>query len=239
MSDETLIREVEDSLKQERLDTLWREYGFTIIAGIIMAVAVTGGVSAWKSWSLSQNEQKTAALFAALETEKTAAALANLNEEGYDNHAALAGLTAAGMLAQSGKISEARQQYGEVAASDSAAAFLRDLATVMGSKLEWDKDDPGQSRVILSRLEPIWSSQDNPWRFQARLLAAMIHAHSFKDYETARTHVALIASSENDAPQPMQEKAKALYQLYNYYIAQNAGKTDSKTAPQQTQEPEG
>lgn len=247
MADETLIHEIEDSLKQEKLESFWKEYGATIIVGIILAIAVTAGFSGWQSWTQARYEEKTAVLFRALEKENAAGTLATLGQQGYDDHAALAALTAGGLMIQAGNSDAARAQFKEVDAAQSVSPLLHDLGTVMAAKLDWDKDDRGKATILLEKLKPVWSDQDNPWRWQARMVAAMINAHTFQNYEQARTHAAIVAAAEN-IPESMSSRAQSYYQLYNFYLARAADspadegqqKEQTGTAPSDNpQEPKG
>ena len=73
-----LIHEVEESLKQDRLQELWKKYSGYLIAGIITIVLVTALSTGWNSWNASINISNTNLLLEALEQENKPAAIADV-----------------------------------------------------------------------------------------------------------------------------------------------------------------
>ncbi len=70
-----LIHEVEESLRQERLQAMWREYGPYVIGGAVLAVLFTALSAGWRSHEYHINTSQTAAVIEALTAPEPAAAL--------------------------------------------------------------------------------------------------------------------------------------------------------------------
>ena len=49
-----IFREVDEELKQDRYEKLWRQYGKYVIAGAVLIVAAVAGWKAWESHQTSQ-----------------------------------------------------------------------------------------------------------------------------------------------------------------------------------------
>ena len=55
-----IFEEVDDALRQEKLQKIWDEYKNTIIASIVILIASTGLTSGYKTWNHSRNANETA-----------------------------------------------------------------------------------------------------------------------------------------------------------------------------------
>ncbi len=224
-----LIHEVEESIKQERIEKIWKEYGSYIIGAAILAVLITVLFTGWKSWNTKINVSQTAAMIQALEQDDKAAALDQVIPGMRPNHRSLSRLTAAGLLAQDGRQDEALAHYKAAAADRDAQPIFRDLAQLMAVRLEWAMAKPNANpQALLAALEPVWKNNDSPWRFHAHEQAALILAHAQNDYVNARAHLAKITEAK-DAIASLQERARNLDHLYIQKISAAA-----KDAPAQT-----
>ena len=56
MSD--MIRDVDESLKQDRLHALWKEYGPTLITAAILLVLVTAIMAGYRGWKENKLEEE-------------------------------------------------------------------------------------------------------------------------------------------------------------------------------------
>ncbi|MCB1555988.1 MAG: hypothetical protein KDJ15_01610 [Alphaproteobacteria bacterium] len=206
-----LIHEVEESLKQERLAALWKEYGPYIIAGCVLAVLMTAAVTGWRSWNARVNQAQTAMIVAATDSEDVPAALGVVVGELRPGQRGIARLTAAGILAQEGKTEDARTAYEDAAVDKGLPAVWRDLATVMAVRLAPAEASPV---ALLARLSPIMDDRDNPWRGHAALEAAVIAMHKMHDPAAARGYLAAVTEAEG-LPPSLTGRAAALDHLYS------------------------
>lgn len=222
-----LIHEIEESIRQERLEKLWKDYGSYLIAAIILIVLGTGLFAGWESWDRRTAESRTAQLLAALDNEKPADALDGIASGLGAGPRAIALTTAAGLLLKDGKQAEALHQYELLASDADADPTLRDLARLMAVRLTWEEGgDAVSPQDLLARLEPVWSAPDSPWRWHAREQAALILAHALNDYAAARDHLAVIMKGGDDVPPGLLQRAMALDHVYALKLS--AAKTGVK-----------
>ncbi len=232
-----LIHEVEESIKQERLEQIWKEYGSYIIATAILIVLFTGLINGWQAWNAKTNTAQTTAIMSALDTEDIPAALANITHSLRPGHQAIAHLTAAGLLTRDGQNEKALSHYKQAANTGNMPEPFRGLATLMAVKLEWTlPHKKTDTAALLTQLQPLWENKDKSWQFHARLQASLITAHDLEDYETARQYLAVILMPNNNASQSLKDRAQALDHLYNIKIAAMESQTPPET---QKEEPEG
>jgi hypothetical protein len=134
-----IFREVDEELKQERYEKLWRAYGKYVIAGAVVVVAAVAG---WKAWESHQTEQryaegqKFAAAAALMQEGKAAdasAAFSALATDAGSGYGILARFYQASIVAQGGDAEGAITIYDAIAADGSVPESMQDLATVLGA----------------------------------------------------------------------------------------------------------
>jgi hypothetical protein len=149
MSNENLIREVDDELRSDRMRQLWRQAGPWVIGAavaVVLAVAVNEG---WSWWQDSNYARSADAFYSALDlangTDAPAAtaALDKVIAEGSGAYPVLARFREASLLGVAGKVDEAAAAYDAIAASEKNA-HLRDLAYVFSALALVDKGDVAQ-----------------------------------------------------------------------------------------------
>jgi hypothetical protein len=173
--DDGLLREVEEELRRERLEKIWKEYGTYIIAA---AAAIVFGVLGYKYWEshrlavaqetgsryeealLLLNDKKDGS--AAKEFEKIAV-------EGAGGYHALAQLQLAGTLSKQGKKAEALATYEALGNDNGADALLRDFARLQAAGLRLGEADFTEME---NRLTPLMADT-SPWRYSARELLGL------------------------------------------------------------------
>lgn len=243
MSNE-LIQEVEDSLRREKLETLWKEYGPWLIAGAVCAVLLTASVTGWRAWNDSINSRETTELLQAMEATDAPEKLADAAGDLRPGKQAMARITAAGLLLKDKKDKEALAQYKEALKDSGLPPLFRDLATLMAVRIEWSMPEyQDNADEYLAQLRPIWTNAGNPWQWHAHVQTALILAHAKSDFEEARTHLAAVLNAP-DLPPSLRERARSLDHLYMLKMtaAENAAaKADpaAQTQDGQKEEPEG
>ncbi|GJL85480.1 MAG: hypothetical protein DHS20C02_12550 [Micavibrio sp.] len=209
-----VFAEVDEALKQERLEKLWADYGKWIIAAIVAIILGTAASSTYRSWNESVQIKQTNAVLEALDAEDMPAALTQASENVRPGLRGIALLTAAGTLISEDKPDEALALY-EKAADDSAIpAELRDLAIIMSVRLGADKKDAQEKKdTFLSRLQSVSSNAKSPWRFHAHLESAVILAHFSQAYKAAQAELDIILETPQ-LPETLYNKARALKHVY-------------------------
>lgn len=134
-----IFREVDEELKQDRYEKLWRQYGKFVIAGAVVVVAAVAGWKAWESHQTSQRhaEGKKFATAAALMQDGKAAdasaAFSQLAAEAGSGYGILARFYQASIVAKGGDAAGAIGIYDSIAEDSSAPDSMRELATVLGA----------------------------------------------------------------------------------------------------------
>lgn len=146
MSSDTLIREVDEELRRDRMRKLWRLFGPWVIVGAVAVVLVVAGYEGWTWWQKTQSAKSSDQFYAAtaladgadLAAAKTA--LDAVIAQGSGGYPMLAQFREAALLAQQGKIDEAVAAYDGLSSSLSNT-HLREMALILAGNLLIDKGD--------------------------------------------------------------------------------------------------
>ena len=169
-----LIKEVDEDLRREQYQRLWKAYGKYAVAGAVLIVLGVAGHQAWRGWR-DQRFQKEAAQFAAAEdlagAGKTGEAEARLGEIAGGDQAGFATAAAfrrAQLQSEAGDVTGALASYE--ALGRSAPAPFRDLAVLKSALLTLDTAEPD---ALEKKLQPL-ADAGNAWRFTATELLAAV-----------------------------------------------------------------
>jgi hypothetical protein len=169
-----IFQEVDEEVRRERLEQLWKRYGNHIIAVLVVVVIAVG---CWRGYTYWQ-ERKAAEAGAAYEAAsaladegkhaEAQAAFAKLATEGTAGYRVLARFREAGQLSLTDP-KAAVAAYDTLAADNSLGRPLQDLAAVRAGLLLVDTASYDELR---RRLEPL-AAADRPFRHSARELLAL------------------------------------------------------------------
>ncbi|HLO79045.1 MAG TPA: tetratricopeptide repeat protein, partial [Magnetospirillum sp.] len=67
-SADLLIREVDDELRQERMQLLWKKHGNLAISAAVALVLGVAGWQGWNAWNMKQRSQSGGAFSAAMQS---------------------------------------------------------------------------------------------------------------------------------------------------------------------------
>lgn len=205
MSD--VMEEVNEELRQQKLEAFWRENRNWIIGSIILAIVTTAGITWWRSYSFQQNLKATTELMKVSE-EKDPRTLTTFADGTKTNHAVFARLLAAGIHVDQGNSVRAIEIYNEIATMRGLDRSLRDFAKILSVNLRLNKDDTKALHAELADL----SSRKSPYRFTALELNALVYAREGKLKEAAETLEAI--STDAEAPQDARMRATTLHEFY-------------------------
>jgi len=173
-----IFREIDEELRQERNEKLWKTYGKYVIGAVVAFIVVFGGVRGWDHYRTKQRQNDSARFQAAatLEAEgkkkQAAAVFAALAEHGTDGYRTLARFRQAALRAAGGDAAGAIAIYDVLASDNGVSSALREAAVVFA--VMQGIDLPGADPAALrSRLAPLLRD-DGPWRYSARELVGVL-----------------------------------------------------------------
>lgn len=208
MSD--LLVEVDEALKQEKLEKIWQQYGGFFIGFLMAIILGTAANAGYHNWKDSKNHAQSALYLDATADPNFAAE--DLHKIAPQLHGGLYYLTelqAAGLAAKQGNTADAVATYERISTDKNANKTFRDLAGYMLVVVSKDMD----AKDKLARLNTITNDEQNTWRYQAHLQAALINAVELNDFTEARMHLSHISKGVN-IPDSLKQKAKSLDIIY-------------------------
>lgn len=215
MTDESLIREVDEEVRQDEYKKLWDRWGNAFIG---LAVAVVAGVGGWKAYEYYQTTQSEAAAIVYFEALKKAedgkyedalSALKAVNHAGYGQ---LAKVQEAAILAEKGDTEKAVAAYDAIAADPSVDVGLADLARIRAGYLLVDTAKPDD---LLARLGK-FDKDGEIWRHQAREIFGLT-AWRVQDFTMADRYMQAIFADQ-ETPAAMRQRAQVMVQLIAPYL---------------------
>ena len=169
MSEDTIIREVDEELRGDRMRALWRRFGPFVIGGAVAIVLVVAVNEGWTWWQTSNAARSSDQFYAALElaeagdTEGAQAALNDVVADGSGGYPVLARFRQASLLAADGKTAEAVAAY-DALSTEVTNARLREMALVLAAYLLVDGGDVAAVQQRVGGL----NTPDNTMRNAAR-----------------------------------------------------------------------
>jgi hypothetical protein len=186
-TESALLREIDEDLRADRYQRLWKQYGVWVIAGCVALVLGVAGAEAWKRYERGVHEKAGLRFAAALRQAATDPAAAEqafrtLAEEGPAGYRLLASLRAGALAAVAGDPARAASAYGIAAATEDP--IYRDLAVILEVMAAIGGGAAVSPAEAAERLAPL-TADDRPLRYTARELSASL-ARQSSDGERAR-----------------------------------------------------
>jgi hypothetical protein len=169
MSNENIIREIDEELRSDRARNLWRRFGPYVIGAAVAIVLIVAVKEGWDWWQNSNSAQSSDQFYAALQladgTDAEAAkkALDEVIAANHGGYPVLARFREAALLAKDGKTAEAVAAYDALAAGQ-PNKYLRELALVLAANLLVDSGDVAQVEQRVGGLVGSASSMRNAAR---------------------------------------------------------------------------
>lgn len=171
-----IFREVDEDLRRENLEKLWKRYGKIFIALALVLVLGVAGYQAWKAYDRQQREQQSDRFAAALamaqdgDTAAAANALAEWGKPGGGGYPGLAALERARLLADSGDTARAIAVWDQIAADSNLGDGFRAMATVLSVLHQIEDGEPDALRQRLVPLAAAGSAfRGSAWELMAVL----------------------------------------------------------------------
>lgn len=209
---DSLFREIDEDIRQENLEKLWKKYGTVLIGAAVGLVVLVAGYKGWQTYDTDRRENAAAQFLNAAaqaeagKPEDAQLVFAQLSDNGPGGYAMLAQFRSAALLAQQGDTAGAAAAYGAIAADSSMDALYRDLADVLAALAEVDSADPKAIRARMDRI----NVDANPWRFSAREISALAALRDGNKTDAQTLYDGL--ANDSTTPSSLRQRAQAMAQ---------------------------
>lgn len=194
------LREINEEIRQENFAKLWKKYGTSVIVGAVVLVAAVAGYKAWQGYDLRERTAQGIELAAAMKqaddnnVPQALELLGKLETSSGSGYTLLSQFQGARLLAEAGNVKAAADVYDRIAEDSSTEVLYRDLAVILGAiqRMNMDGADLGALTTRLAAL----AADDNPWRYSARELMAVL-AEQSGDRAGARELLTALSGDRN------------------------------------------
>jgi hypothetical protein len=232
-----IFREVEEDVRRERFQKLWKQYGDYIFAGVAAIAIGIAGYKLWDRYQYQQHVNASKTLMAAQQAAdagdtKTAQAMfGKVAQSGPSGYVVLAKLAEANTLLMSGKSADAIALYKSIAESDKTG--LGDVARIRAA---WVMVETAPRSDVEAMVSPL-NTPDNAWRFMAQEVLAYADYRSGAIEQSGREYKTL--ADNKDAPASMRNRANAMATFIKTGGERDFGTVPRPPAPTPLQQPEG
>jgi hypothetical protein len=203
-----IFREVDEEVRKEQFEKLWKKYGYLVIAVAVAIVIGVGGYQAWVAYRTQQREAASQRFYKVsqvlagkdVKTDAAIAAVGKLADPGGDGYGMLAAFEQANLLAGKGDTAGAVKIWDQIADKGTDGAMRR-VATILAVQHQLDSGDPD---ALTARLKPL-IDKSNEFRPLALELSAALALRK-KDIKTAKN---LLQQVADDAEAPRGARTRA------------------------------
>ena len=223
-----IFREVEEDVRRERIQKLWKAYGNYAIAAIALVFLGIGG---WQLWQRHEAEERAnfAAQFIAAQRisnpQSAASAFVDIARSAPKGYAAVARLSQAAAMFASGQQGNAIELYKQIAKDDNGP-----IGMVARLRAAWALSDSASRLELQELLRPL-NQPGSAWRQDAQEVLA------YADYRAMDTRSALAKFSalavDPEAPESLRRRAEAMAAFLK-----NGGAVSFGSVPPDTPPPE-
>lgn len=202
-----IFREVEEDVRRERLEKIWKQYGDYIIAAGALIIIAIAGFELWQRYEEGQREKASASFNAAIEiaARNPAAgvdALGAVAASAPSGYASLAKLAKGDALLSAGDKARAVAEYEALANTDTGP-----LGSVARVRAAWALADTANKAQLQNVLGPL--TQDaSAWHQMAREVLAYSDYRT-GDYPTAEGEYRALAN-DSGSPAPLKKRASIM-----------------------------
>jgi hypothetical protein len=230
--DDGLLREVEEELRRERLEKIWKQYGTYFIAAAGVIVLGVLGFKYWENYRITSAQESGARYEEAMmlvNDKKFGSAQKEFEKiavDGAGGYRALAQLQLAGALNKDGKKAEALDTYEALGKDVDADPMLRQFGQLQAAGLRVGAADFTEMENLLNPL----MADDSPWRYNARELLGLAAFRAGKTTEARTILTPLLV--DQATPEGITERAQiVMAEIASGEIAKKAATTPATVAP--------
>lgn len=206
MSDQQLFREVDEEVRQDRYQQLWKRYGTYTVVAVVLIVGATIGIVVWQDAQQKAREADSTRFLDAVVQESVQAdsallELRALAEDGSPAYRFLAKLREARLLATQGDKAQALSVFDSIAADPDLRDTYRDLARLLAVA-------NGLEVLSLTEVEQRIGSintEGNPFQATAREFLAVAALQAGERERAAE----LLRANQADSSAPVASRARA------------------------------
>ena len=220
MSD--IFREVEEEVRRERFEQIWKQYGDYIIAGVALIVIAIAGYELWQRYEENRRLKASETFIAAQQLAETgnlnqaSQAFAVVAKDAPDGYVKMARLSQAGVLQVSGQRSEALMIFKSIAKDDDG--LVGSIARLRGG---WILASDGPRADLDTLIAPL-TEPTSPWRFSAREILAYADFHAGLGAKAQQEFQGL--ANDKGASEPMRRRSAAMATFLKNGAFTNYGK---------------
>lgn len=230
MSD--IFREVEEEVRRERFEKIWKQYGDYIIAGVALIIIAIAGYELWQRYEENQRLKASETFIAAQQLAETgnlnqaSQAFAVVAKDAPDGYVKMARLSQAGVLQISGQRSEALMIFKSIATDDDG--LIGSIARLRGG---WILASDGPRADLDALIAPL-TDPGSPWRYSAREIVAYADFHAGLNAKAQQEYQDL--ANDKGATEPMRRRSAAMAAFLK-----NGGLADYGKVPPLAPAPQG
>jgi hypothetical protein len=200
-----IFREVEEDVRRERFEKLWKAYGNYAIGALVLLFA---GIAGWQVWErhAAQERAKYSDQFVAAQRitnpQTAASAFADIARTAPSGYAQLARLSEAGAMMSSGQIAPAIDLYKQLANNDKGP-----IGSVARLRAAWAMADTASRTELADLVKPL-DQAGSPWRQNAQEVLAYADYRAM-DKKGAQAKYAILAA-DPESPDSLRRRAQAM-----------------------------
>ncbi|HEY1710505.1 MAG TPA: tetratricopeptide repeat protein [Rhizomicrobium sp.] len=227
MSD--IFREVEEDVRRERIEKIWKQYGDYFIAGAAVIVLAVGGWQFYKSYHAKQvlrasNDYSAASQRAAVGDPTGAAGdFARLAKEAPGGYAPLSKLEQANALLAAGSVGDAVAIYKQIEQSGDSS-----LGAVARLRHAWAIADLAPESEVQTLLAPL-NDPTSAWKYAAREVLAYSAYHNGDTAKAIAGFKSL--ASDPGASANLRQRAQAMESFLNAGAGRDSGTVPAPPTP--------
>jgi hypothetical protein len=221
-----IFREVEEDVRRERFEKLWKNYGNYAIAALVLLFV---GIGAWQVWERREAQERARISEAFIAAQRisnpgtAAATFADMARTAPSGYAELARLSTANAMLASGQRGPAIDLYKQIAKDDSGPVGA--VARIRGA---WALADSASRAELAELLKPL-DQTGSPWRPNAQEVLAYADYRAFDKKSALAKFQAL--STDANAPDNLRRRAQAMTDFLKNGGAVSFGTVPATPAP--------
>jgi hypothetical protein len=210
VTDDSLIREVDEEVRQEEYKKFWDRHGTKLIGAVVAIVLGVAGYEGWKYYQQGQSDQASVIYLDAVKKandgkfDDALASFAAIKHAGFNQ---LADLRKAALLAEKGDVEGAIAAYDAIIGNSKTEPALVDIARIRQGYLLVDTKSPDE---LLTKLGG-YDKDGSAWRHAAREIFGLA-AFRVKDFTMADRYMNAIFA-DPEAPAAIKQRAQVMIQL--------------------------